>query len=164
MALACTAALALVGCRAPRIDGAGDRTPFVWLLGEWYGTRRHSETGALAPIHVEVRPILGGRGQTEDLQMGDGTGLAYASTTRVPGSLPTRWIALQVDDRHVGHVVADGVVTGTTSTWTQRDPSQGSLVVTVIERLGPDAWRRTLHESNDGGDTWRTLWVDDVHR
>lgn len=154
----------LLGCRAPRLEGSADRTPFNWLVGDWQGRRRNPDSDSSAPLQVQVRSILGGRGQSEELSLAADAGTAHACILRIPGAQPARWIAIEVDDARVGHSVADGIVTGTTSTWTTRSANPQEIVLTTFERLGPGAWQRTSQVSYDGGETWRLLWIDELQR
>jgi hypothetical protein len=169
-ALALVAALGLAAsCRTMAPPGAEESVthgPFDWTLGDWRGVRRDGADGSAAPLSVRVEPILAGAGQIESLvvepngEVGAYRGFAVQALEPATG----RWSRRYVNSTSGRFVPLEGEVDGERSTWTVSAPDRLRESRLVSERVPPDGWRRTMRVSEDGGATWRVLWMDELER
>jgi len=49
-------------------------------------------------------------------------------------------------------------------TWRSVTPGRARESGSIVERLDTNHWRRTQRVSDDGGRTWRVLFVDEMER
>lgn len=153
------AVLTPAACRAPDAPDSG----LDWLLGDWHGTRRHGDDGSAAGLRVRVEPLAEGHGQVERVQV-EGEAQPYVGfAVRTPGG-PGRWTMAYANATRDSISRLAGEVAGDRATWRSSTPGDARESRLEVERLGPDAWRRTQSVSEDGGRTWRVLFTDEVRR
>jgi hypothetical protein len=145
---------------------------FDWTVGTWTGARRAGEEAVAAPMTLRVEALPGAAGQVECLRVEAPSGpyLGFAIRRFDPAS--GRWGMLYANSpgrtfaRLEGELAgAPGAeVDGSSSLWTSTTtaPPRGSRLVS--ERIGADRWRRTQLVSEDGGATWRVLFIDELVR
>lgn len=153
-------ALAAPGPLAAEEEPAGD---LDWTVGSWEGVRRDGEGGE-APATLRVEPILGGAAYAEHLEVSHGEDLyrGYAVTTY--DTEDGRWVRHYANAVRGRLVRLDGEVAGERSTWTITTPGRSRESRLVSERIEGGRWQRTHQVSEDGGDTWRILWQDELER
>jgi len=139
---------------------------FDWTLGEWAGVRRDGADGSEAPMTMRVEPILGGIGQTRELEVRHGGGVYRGFSVQVFERDAGGWVEQYANDVHGRFARIEGEVEdgGARSVWRVVAPERRRESRRVDERLGPDRWRRTMSVSDDGGATWRVLWADELER
>jgi hypothetical protein len=71
---------------------------------------------------------------------------------------------MYVNATHRRFVRLEGEVVGDTVEWRSVATARPRRTRVVAERPAPDRWRRTSWVSEDGGETWRVLFVDDLVR
>jgi hypothetical protein len=150
-------------CSAP---GPGGRspTPFDACVGSWRGTRTEGGGSGVAAMTVHVRPLLGGAGLLEELE--------------VLGEEPYHGLHVVLFDRERGEWVRHyaNAARGRFATlereagpdgalaWRNATPGRTRESRLIDEHPGPGRWRRTQMVSEDGGSTWRVLFVDELER
>lgn len=156
----------------------GDPTAFDWTLGVWHGTRRDPAGTEPAPLTMRVEPLLIGTGQIRIVGVRPRDGPPYSGTAvqqfdpatgiwlRQYGNSaarpPARYRAERADpadpadrpDRANGH----------RSVWRSITPGRSRESTLLSERLPDGIWRRTMSVSDDGGHTFRVLWIDELRR
>ncbi|MCG6962849.1 MAG: hypothetical protein LJE95_06205, partial [Acidobacteria bacterium] len=135
-----------------------------WTIGVWRGTRSDATDGTSAPMTMRVEPILGGRGQLRRLEIGEGEDVYRGIAVQIPDPDRKRWIRQYTNGLHGSFAALVGKVTGATSVWISADPRRPRQSSVISEHLSGDRWRRTMSISEDGGSTWRILWIDHLER
>jgi hypothetical protein len=164
------------GCRAPGgpdpvAETGGVTTVFDWTLGRWAGFRRDAASGEEAPMTMTVEPILGGHGQIRRLEVHPEGGVYRGFAVQVEddagrwerhyvNAVRRRFALLEAapDDAAAEQDFADS------SVWRSVTPGRTRESRLLSERLAPDRWRRTMSVGEDGGKSWRVLWVDELRR
>ena len=136
---------------------------FDWTVGTWHGVRRDGADGSEASMTMRVEPILGGAGQLRQLEVrGDGVYRGLAVQIMDPES--GRWTRQYANDVRGRFTLLEGEIRGERSIWRTVSPERKRESRLVSERPAPDRWRRTMSVSEDGGETWRVLWIDELRR
>lgn len=160
--------LAASGCRAPggTVESAAPSSPeraLDWTVGTWEGVRRDAG-GDEAPMRMRVAPILGGAGQTREMEIDHDGGVYRGFCVQVYDPALGAWVRQYVNDVRRTYARLEGQVEGERSVWRGASPARTRESRVVSERSGPDDWTRTMSVSEDGGETWSTLWIDELHR
>lgn len=142
----------------------------AWMVGAWEGARHDGEAGdddPGAPLDLRFERILGGAGYAEHLEITHDGGVYRGFAAVVFDPEAGTWVRQYVNAARGRFVRLEGTVEGGVSTW-RSAPGDGApperLSKQVSERLDGDRWRRTLYRSDDGGETWRVLWRDELAR
>jgi len=173
LAAALAALAAWCGSAPPPGPGAGAPASaagtLAWTRGDWTGTRRNAADGTEAPMTVRVVPILGGAGQTEQIEVRGAKGTYHGFGTEVFDGQLGRWVMMYANAVHGRFARYEGTAEGAGGTaegarvdwWstTAEAPHRSRL---VWERPKADRWRRTMSVSDDDGKTWRVLWNDEL--
>lgn len=161
MSVSRVAALAAVLLVAPAL---GQPDAFDWTVGAWEGVRRDGGRGPGVPVHVTVEEVLGGSAFLRRLEVDGETGVYRGLSVQVwdPQRDLWRWSYTSEGRGWFAEYTADEI-DGTRSVWTPAEPRVRDSRVTV--ELTPDGlWRHTMEVSDDGGESWRVLWVDELRR
>jgi len=145
-------------------DASQPDGPLDWTVGTWKGTRRDFGEHSEAPLAILVAEMPDRLGEIERLEVETGGDPYVGFTVCTPDPANERWMRIYTNDvraklaRLVANPEGDRVV------WVSvtAKPPRGSRLVS--ERLGPDRWRRTQQVSEDGGVTWRDVFVDELAR
>jgi len=151
----------------PAAETAREPAPeraFDWTVGTWEGVRRDGADGSEAPMTMRVAPILGGAGQIRELEVRHSGGVYRGFSVQVFEREAGRWVEQYANDVHGRFARLEGELEGggARSVWRSVAPERRRESRLVSERLGPDRWRRTQSVSEDGGATWRVLWIDEL--
>jgi len=158
-------ALALVALAAPTAPAAADPgRAFDWTVGTWHGVRRSGSDGSEDPMTMRVEPILGGAGQARHLEVRQGDGIYRGFAVQAYDPDLGRWVRQYINDVRGRFVRLEGGLEGERSLWTVVSSSTGRMSRLVSERPGPGRWRRTMSISEDGGESWRVLWIDELEK
>jgi hypothetical protein len=135
-----------------------------WTIGSWTGTRRATDGTPDASITLFVHRLPENLGQFEraHVNLRPRPYVGFAVRTRGPGS--GRWVMTYGNSNRDTLASLDGVIEGDVSSWTSANSGTARRSRLVFERPAPDSWRRTQSISDDGGTTWRVLFVDDLIR
>jgi hypothetical protein len=152
----------LAGCQAgPRFEPPA----LARATGTWSGVRRAAADGSVAPVQLRVESYPGFDGQFRWIEVSaDGAPYRGAATqhfdagaqrwTRLyanrAGRRFARYQAIEIGDRH--------------SVWQSIPRRRGPLSRLRSEHRMDGLWRRAMSVSEDGGRTWRELWVDELRR
>ena len=156
-------ALVLSGGAVPATAQQAHKTPLDWLLGDWEGIRRDGADGTEERLTTTITPILDGKGQMEELKVTQEKDTYRGFSVRMPAKDST-WVNLYVNSVRPGFVQLDGRIEGGKITWTPHTVNPSRLSHSIVEPVGNDGFRRTMYISEDGGKSWRVLWMDEVHR
>ena len=135
-----------------------------WTLGVWQGVRRAASDGSEQPMEMRVRAVLGGAGQTREIEIPHGAGVYRGFCLQVYDPSIDRWRRTYVNDVRRSFAVLEGEVLEDRSVWRSVTPGRVRESRLVSERPAADRWRRTMSVSEDGGATWRELWIDELRR
>ena len=139
-----------------------------WTLGAWIGVRRDAASGRENVLRMTVEPILGGAGQLRELEIPHGSGVYRGFCVQVHDPDSGLWNRRYVNDVRRTYAELEGRVEGDRSEWRSTTPGRSRESLLVSERLEEpgrgELWRRTMRVSEDGGETWRDLWVDELGR
>ena len=135
-----------------------------WTIGRWHGVRRDGADGTEAPMTLRAEPILDGAGVVFHLEVRHGEPPYRGFSVQVPAADGERWLRRYTSAGRGAFAALEGRVDGARSVWTSTSTEGPRRSRLVSERLGDDRWRRTMSISEDGGDTWRVLWVDELER
>ena len=158
-------------CRAPAKQPAdlaapavATGAPFAWTLGTWRGQRIEAATGDAAPMTLTVRPILGGAGRLEELEVTHARGVYRGVHLILREVERERWVSHYANEAKGALVSMEGSAEGETFAWRSVAPARTRESRLVYERCGPDGWRRTQQFSEDGGQEWTVLFTDELIR
>jgi hypothetical protein len=167
-ALACAGWMLLLAWGAGGAETAAAVDPagaFDWTVGTWRGVRVDGADGSGAPMEMRVEPILGGAGQARHLRVGQGSDAYLGYAVQIYDPEAGRWLRQYVNAVRRRFATLEGdVVSETSSLWRPATPRPDRLSRLDSERLPDERWRRTMHVSTDGGETWRVLWRDELSR
>ena len=126
--------------------------------------RRAGADGSEKPIRVHVEALPGGAGQLERLQVDVAPEAYVGFAVRAFDPDAGRWVMLYANSTRSSVARLKGTVTPSEITWNSvtTGPGRGSRM--VWERQPDGAWQRTQHVSEDRGETWRILFVDELER
>ena len=136
----------------------------LWTVGRWEGTRVEPSTGDREPISSEIRSVLGGVGEAEEVVVGTGPKPYRGLYTQVFDPKLQKSVLMYVNNTRREFARLEGTASPERCEWestTSRPPRRSRL---VYERLDANSWHRTQLISEDDGRTWKTLFVDDLHR
>jgi hypothetical protein len=157
LALACRAPAP----QAPPAEAAG---PCPWTVGEWRGTRTDAARGEPEPMAVRVRPVLGGAGRIEELEVVHGGGVYRGLHVLVLDVERGRWVSHYANDVKGRFVPLEGSALGEGFVWLSAAPGRTRESRLVYERPAGERWRRRQEVSQDGGASWRVLFTDELER
>jgi len=138
-----------------------------WQLGEWQGTRRdphHEGGGSESAMKMRVETILDGAGQTRAMEIVHDGGVYRGFAVQVYDPETKLWRREYVNDVRRTFASLEGQVEGERSVWRSVTVGRSRESRLVSERPEPDRWVRTMAVSEDDGETWRELWIDDLTR
>ena len=157
--------LVLTACRsaspAPVPPAAG---PFAWTIGDWRGERVEAASGEAAPMRVTVRPVLGGAGRLEELEVAHPRGTYRGVHLLLHDVERDVWVSHYANEKGGRAVALEGSAEGETFVWRSTSPERTRESQLVYERVGPTRWRRTQQFSEDGGAHWEVLFRDELER
>jgi hypothetical protein len=154
-------ALALLLLAAPAL---AQPDAFDWTVGTWEGVRREGLTGVEEPLRLEVESVLGGTGFMRRLEVEGEQGVYRGLSVQVYDPERDRWLWQYTSEgRGWFAEYAAEEIDGTRSVWLPTEPRVRSSRLTS-ELVSSEHWRRTMEVSDDGGETWRLLWVDEMDR
>ncbi len=150
--------LVLLSCDFALASAPDPERELDWMLGRWEGVRRHGEDGSEAPLRLEARSILGGAGQAIELEIVGESGTYRGIWVQIYDPEKHRWLCRYGNNtrRSWASLEGDGSVYRSVSPGRSRESRLES------ERIGDNGWRRTQSVSEDGGTTWRVLFVDEL--
>jgi hypothetical protein len=152
--------LSLTACGRPAPAASLD-----WMLGDWHGVRRDGSDGSEAPMTSHIASIDAGPGQVERVHVAPEGGEPYTGfAVRVPAATGGGWVMLYANSARETFARLEGVVATNRVTWRSVTPGRERESGSVVERLDANHWRRTQRVSEDGGRTWRVLFVDELRR
>lgn len=159
-------AASLPGTLAAHETGEGEpHDDLDWTVGTWEGFREDGADGTRAPMTLRVEEILAGAGLVEHLEVTHGGGVYRGFSVTVFDPEAGTWVRQYVNSSRGRFVRLEGEVDGDRSTWRSTTPGRARESRLVSERLDDGRrWRRTQQVSEDGGETWRTLWQDELDR
>lgn len=134
-----------------------------WTLGEWTGVRRDG-ADTEAPMTMTVEPILGGAGQIQRIEVTHGGGVYRGLAVQLFDRQDGVWRQQYANDVSGRFASLEATIDGDRTVWRGTTSGRSRESRLLSERSGPDRWRRTMSVSEDGGSTWRVLWVDDLRR
>ena len=135
-----------------------------WQVGEWEGTRRGAASGSEDAMVMRVESILGGAGQTREMEIVHDGGVYRGFAVQVFDPEEKLWRRQYVNDVRRTFASLEGRTESERSVWRSVSPGRTRESRLVSERPASDHWVRTMSISEDGGQTWRALWIDDLHR
>lgn len=145
--------------------GEGQRRDDLhWTVGAWQGFREDGADGTRAPMTLRVEEILAGAGLVEHLEVTHEGGVYRGFSVTVYDPEAGTWVRQYVNSTRGRFVRLEGEVDGERSTWRSTTPSRTRESRLVSERLDDGRWQRTQQVSEDGGETWRILWRDELER
>lgn len=137
---------------------------FDWTVGAWAGVRRDGATGAEEPVRLTVEEVLGGTGFLRRLEVDTAQGVYRGLTVQVYDAERDLWTWVYTSaGRGWFAEYAAQSIAGNRSVWAPAEPRVRDSRVT-LELLPDGLWRHTMEVSDDGGATWRLLWVDELRR
>ena len=143
---------------------SGPQHALDWQVGEWEGTRRDAGDGSESRMVMRVETILGGAGQTREMEIVHDGGVYRGFCVQVFDPEREVWVRRYVNDVRRSYASLEGVSEDDRSLWRSTSPGRARESRLVSERPGPGQWRRTMSVSEDGGATWRVLWIDELRR
>lgn len=159
-------ALAVWGCAHPHNPNQSSQPQSAdalnWLTGKWRGTRLEPSSGDRDPVVSVVRPILGGAGEEEMIEIRTSKNTyrgMYLQATETNGLSVI--IYVNANRRHFARL--EGKAQSDGGEWL--NVAQGSHRARLVyERPSSNTWRRTQYVSEDAGKTWSVLWIDNLER
>lgn len=145
-------------------DGNEGRESLEWTIGAWHGVRQGADGGEAAPVRLRVEPILGGAGLVEHLEVTHEGGVYRGFAVNAYSEDENLWLRRYTSAGRGEFAELEGTVDGERSTWRSVSPGRSRESRLTSELIGPNRWRRTHRISEDGGETWRVLWRDDLER
>ena len=143
-----------------------ERHGLEWQVGDWEGTRRDAADGSEGRMTMRVETILDGAGQTREMEIVHDGGVYRGFAVQVFDPEEKLWRREYVNDVRRTFASLEGQVEGDEgrSTWRSVTPGRSRESRVVSERPEPDRWVRTMSISEDGGQSWRELWIDSLKR
>ncbi len=139
--------------------------PMSDLVGCWAGTRLDVSSGDRDKISSRIESILGGAGQQESIEIATGKGTYRGLYTQVFDPHVDKSVIIYVNANSRKFVRLEGKADSKGAEWMRPPPYDGRhRSKRVLERLSADQLRRTQYISEDAGETWVKLWVDELHR
>lgn len=135
---------------------------FDWTVGTWQGVRRSGSDGTEESMTMRVESILEGAGQARHLEVRNGPGVYRGYSVQAFDPELNRWVRHYINDVRARFVRMEGEAEGDRSVWRVASSGSDRRSRLVSERPGPGRWRRTMSVSDDGGETWRVLWIDEL--
>jgi hypothetical protein len=156
--------LSLGACRSPR-SVPTSVTPFDWLLGHWTGIRVDEASGSREALTMDVRSILGGTGQLEELEVVHDQGTYRGLHLRLHEAERDLWVSYYANDARGRCVPLElQLVLGKQSVWHSAAGDRTRESKLTYELLEAERCRRTQEVSEDGGRTWHLIFVDELRR
>jgi len=153
----------LLACRAPEAESRPPVDPPEDLVGTWQGVRRAARDGGEEPMTLVVRPVLGGVGEIEELDVGEGGDPYRGLLLRVRDPAGGAWTGVYANGVRGRPVLLTGEVEGERCAWTASStPGRWSRL--EYDHPEPGRWTRTQRVSEDGGKTWNVVFVDTLVR
>lgn len=151
---------------APAAEAVEPERLFDWNLGTWKGVRKNAEEGTEAPMILWANRVLGGAAQTREIEIRHSGGVYRGFSVLALDRDAGTWVEQYLNDVQRRFVRLEGEIEqdGARSIWRSAAPDRGRQSRLVSERLDRDTWRRTMSVSEDGGETWRVLWIDELTR
>lgn len=158
------ASVLLLSCRAapappPAMDG-----PSAWTVGEWRGTRLSPDDGRRAPMRISVRPTLGGAGLLQEIVVDTDPGTYAGLHVVLHEHASERWVSYYGNAAGGRLDPLAGTREGGILAWRNVAPERRREARLLDECPAPGRWRRTQQVSEDGGASWRVLFVDELER
>ncbi len=113
---------------------------------------------------MTVASILGGAGQTREIEIPHSGGVYRGFAVQVFDPEREVWIRRYVNDVRRTFASYEGKVESEGSIWSSVTPGRTRESRLVSEHPEPDRWIRTMSISQDDGETWKELWVDELAR
>ena len=145
-------------------SASGPEHALDWQVGRWEGTRRDAGDGSEGKLVMRVETILGGAGQTRELEITHAGGVYRGFAVQVFDPEDELWRRRYVNDVRRSFASLEGSVDGERSVWCSTSPGRERESRLVSERPSPDTWRRTMSVSEDDGATWSVLWIDELRQ
>lgn len=155
----------LPACQGPGTAPVeGPEGPFDWTLGTWTGVRRDGNDDSEGAMTMRVEPILGGAGQTRHIEIEHDGGTYRGFAVQVLDPQLGRWVRQYVNAVRGRYARYECDVAREPAVWRSASPTRTRESRLVSERPAASRWRRTMEVSEDGGETWRVLWIDELER
>ncbi len=139
--------------------------PLSDLVGRWTGTRLDVPSGDRDKVSSRIESILGGAGQQESIEIATGKGTYRGLYTQVFDPHLDKSVVIYVNANSRKFIRLEGKTDSKGAEWMGPPPYDGKhRSKLVLERLSADQLRRTQYVSEDAGETWVKLWVDELHR
>lgn len=173
------------GSTAEVAETAASIEVLAWLAGSWHGEGfgGHFEevwsppsAGTMVgsfklvrgnePVMYELVLIRPGESGLEmrHLEVHHDGGVYRGFSAQVWQPDPGRWVRQYVNDISRTYAVLEGKERDGASIWRPADPS-GQKRSRLREELSSGrTWHREMSVSDDGGESWRVLWVDTLQR
>jgi len=136
----------------------------AWLFGEWRGFRFEPSSGERAPVVARITPILAGAGEQETIDIQTSNGLYHGLYTEVTEPKSGKSVIIYVNSNRRSFARLEGNATSNGGEWLNVVIEGAHRSKLVYERPTPRTWRRTQYVSEDSGQSWSILWVDDLKR
>jgi hypothetical protein len=154
--------ICVIGCQSGDISDVESPAILDWVLGCWEGVRREGSDGSEAPMVIRVEPALGGAGQVHHLEVQLEDTVYRGFAVQVFDSRLGRYVQQYVNSSRSRFVRLEGDLEGERITWQSVSPKRTRESRLVSERIAQDRWRKTMSISEDDGQTWRVLWMDEL--
>jgi hypothetical protein len=147
-----------------------------WTLGSWSGVRIDGASQESEPMEIRVEAILDGAGITESLRIGDGEEIYRGFSMSVFDVAASEWerrysntsghiAVLHGEVAPAGQVIWHGASPGRTrESRMVSEPMDSRTSEEAASGGQPAHWSRTMWVSEDGGESWRVLWRDELAR
>lgn len=130
-------------------------------MGDWVGIRTDAKDGRSFPIKITVRPILGGDGFTEEIEVQTGSKPYFGFSASAFCAIEGVWIMNYVNRSTGKFVKMQGDFADGSAVWNSIDAERLRESRLCYER-SDGAWTRTQMASEDGGATWFTIFTDEL--
>lgn len=133
-----------------------------WLIGEWHGSRFEPSSGERAPAISVIRPILAGAGEEETLEIHTSKSTYHGMYIQVTEPDQGKSVIMYVNSTRRSFARLEGTASSRGGEWINVNNQGEHRSRLVYERPTPTTWRRTQYVSEDSGQNWTILWVDDL--
>lgn len=130
----------------------------------WVGVRRHGVGGSEAPMTLLVRAILGGAGRVEEVEVRDEGAIDRAFSVESFDDEAKVWVRQHASSTRGTFVRLQGTKDGGRAIWCSAADDPKRALELELAWPEPGRWVRTQSVSEDGGRTWRVLWIDELWR